>query len=143
MCAGGKETRSYGVSARTGQVLYECSMHGCQNTTDLNIEDAEIHGPPRSHEIEEHDPLLDDIVVVRRQTQTVRAVEPRTGAERWNFSVGHHQLEVLKPTDCHDKTTLETLLDLELKVIVPEGIVCAFKKSTPDVLLWQHKVMIF
>lgn len=26
--SGGKETRSYGVSSRTGKVTYECSMHG-------------------------------------------------------------------------------------------------------------------
>uniref|UniRef100_A0A1B0CZ18 Uncharacterized protein n=2 Tax=Phlebotomus papatasi TaxID=29031 RepID=A0A1B0CZ18_PHLPP len=32
--SGGKETRSYGISMRTGQVIYECSIGGCQNRTD-------------------------------------------------------------------------------------------------------------
>lgn len=87
--------------------------------------------------------MLDEIIVVRRQTQTVRAVESRTGAERWNFSVGHHELEVLKPENCHAHafSELDTeLLDLQLKVIVPEGIVCAVKKGAPNVVIWKHKV---
>lgn len=142
--SGGKETRSYGVSARTGKILYECSMHDCRNITDFDEDESEKHGPPRAYQIEDlqHDPLLDDVIVVRRQTQTVRAVEVRTGAERWNFSVGHHDLEVVKPNDCHAKPNNKldkSLLDLQLKVIVPEGIICAVRKDTPNIILWQHK----
>ena len=59
---GGKETRTYGVIAKTGRVVYECSMDGCTNSTD-NF-------------------TSDDIVIVQRQTQTVRAIEARTGVER-------------------------------------------------------------
>lgn len=87
--------------------------------------------------------MFDEIVVVRRQTQTVRAVESRTGGERWNFSVGHHELQVLKPENCHARAFSDVdteLLDLQLKVIVPEGIVCAVKKGAPNVVLWKHKV---
>lgn len=29
--SGGKDTRSYGISARTGQMIYECTMAGCRN----------------------------------------------------------------------------------------------------------------
>lgn len=46
----------------TGRVLYECSLGGCDNLTELEAEG--------------------DVVLVQRQTQTVRAVEPRTGVER-------------------------------------------------------------
>lgn len=144
---GGKETRSYGVSARTGRIVYECSLHGCKNTTELDVVDTERHGPPREFKLEEdreHDPLLDDIVVIRRETQTVRAVEPRTGGERWNFSVGHHELEILKPHDCHNRPQSpldHTLSSLQLKVIVPDGIVCAVDKDDPTVVLWQYKVL--
>ena len=35
---------------------------------------------------------LEDIVIVKRETQVVRAVEPRTGSEKWNFSVSTHHL---------------------------------------------------
>lgn len=121
-------------------------MQGCKNTTELDAFDVERHGPPREFKLEEdreHDPLLDDIVVIRRETQTVRAVEPRTGGERWNFSVGHHELEILKPHDCHNRPQSnldQTLSGLQLKVIVPEGIVCAVDKDAPNVILWQYKV---
>ncbi|XP_062561727.1 eukaryotic translation initiation factor 2-alpha kinase-like [Armigeres subalbatus] len=141
--SGGRETRSYGVSTRTGQVIYECTMRGCRNATEI-MEDNVKNGPPRegTEAILQHDPLQDDVVVIRRQTQTVRAVESRTGSERWNFSIGHHELEMLKNEDCRGggKNTLDpAILDLELKVVIPEGVVCAVRKSEPGKILWQHK----
>jgi translation initiation factor 2-alpha kinase 3 len=60
--AGGKETRTYGVIIRTGELVYECSMDGCSNSTE-NL-------------------APDDMLVIQRHTQTVRAVEGRTGTER-------------------------------------------------------------
>jgi eukaryotic translation initiation factor 2-alpha kinase 3 len=141
--SGGKETATFGLSARTGHVLYECSMNGgCSNRT------SDGHGVGQQKSTandlkDDHDTVLDDVLIVRRQTQTVRAVEPRTGNERWNFSVGYHELEVLKSQNCHptvvDDTIGQALLDLELRVVVPEGLVCAFSKHDPGVLLWQKK----
>ena len=147
--SGGKETRSYGVSSRTGEVIYECSMEGCKNRTELHdVKPTESEDTIKEEEqffIEQtHNPLLDDIIVVRRQTQTVRAIEPRTGNERWNFSIGQHEVEILESEDCQTSSNkndelAEYILDLELKVIVPEGIVCAYNKHTPNVILWKHK----
>jgi len=51
--------------ARTGELVYECSMEGCNNSTD-NL-------------------TSDDMLVIQRHTQTVRAVEGRTGTERLVF----------------------------------------------------------
>lgn len=139
--SGGKETRSYGVSTRTGQVIYECTMTGCRNATEM-MHDEVKNGPPREDTVLEHDPLQDDVIVIRRQTQTVRAVESRTGSERWNFSIGHHELEMLKNEDCRggSKNLLDpTILDLELKVVIPEGVVCAVSKSAPTKIIWKHK----
>lgn len=154
MCVGGKETRSYGVSSRTGKIIYECSIHGCQNSTHSSEMENEQRTQPRTAAADNdnnnnddgvaaHDPLIDDVIVVRRHTQTVRAVEPRTGGERWNFSVGHHEMEILKTEDCHERPFSEldkSLLDLEIKVVVPEGIICAFNKNAPHVILWKYKV---
>lgn len=139
--SGGRETRSYGVSTRNGRVMYECSIHGCKDTTDIN-NDLDQYGGPYEIESDQHDPQLDDVIIIRRETQTVRAVEALNGGERWNFSVGTHELELIKSGDCHNRPYSEydqTLLDLELKVIVPEGIVCAVNKHTPNVILWQHQ----
>ncbi|EDV47885.1 eukaryotic translation initiation factor 2-alpha kinase isoform X1 [Drosophila erecta] len=154
--SGGKETRSYGVSVRTGQLLYECSLNGCVNSTEegLAIDDT-IREPPDEDQLEDgdqlrdeagyivrHDPLLDDVIIIRRQTQTVRAVESRTGMERWNFSVGQHELDLVRPSECQlqPRDELElAVLDVDIKVVVPEGIICAFSKSEPQTMLWKYK----
>lgn len=68
--AGGKETRTYGVAVKTGELVYECSMDGCNNSTE-NL-------------------TPDDIVVIQRHTQTVRAIEARTGTERLVYLLFEH-----------------------------------------------------
>ena len=128
-------------------------MEGCKNRTEIHdakreeshhFEDT-IKDEEYEEEEESHNPNLDDILVVRRQTQTVRAIEPRTGSERWNFSIGHHEVELLESEDCRPSFSssndelVQNVLDLQLKVIVPEGLVCAYNKHTPNVILWKHK----
>ncbi|XP_017849156.1 eukaryotic translation initiation factor 2-alpha kinase isoform X2 [Drosophila busckii] len=154
--SGGKETRNYGISVRTGKLLYECSINGCVNATNddrtINdaIEETEQHEEQQDGEqlrdkdgyVVEHDALLDDVLVVRRQTQTVRAVESRTGLERWNFSVGQHELDLMRAADCHEQPRNElelAVLDVDIRVVVPEGIICAFSKSEPQHMLWKHQ----
>lgn len=123
--------------------MTECSMHGCKDKdkADFNT-DIDQYGGPYKIENEQYNPRLDDVIIIRRETHTVRAIEPMSGSERWNFSVGTHSLELMKSGDCHNRPYSEydqVLLDLELKVIVPEGIICAVHKHTPNVILWQHK----
>ncbi|XP_034485618.1 eukaryotic translation initiation factor 2-alpha kinase [Drosophila innubila] len=161
--SGGKETRNYGVSVRTGKLLYECSINGCINSTsdrhaindkieELDQDEDQQREREREQDDEQlkdedgyilpHDSLLDDVIVVRRQTQTVRAVESRTGIERWNFSVGQHELDLMRAADCHEqpRNDLElAVLDVDIRVVVPEGIICAFSKSDPQLLLWKYK----
>jgi hypothetical protein len=50
---------------RTGELVYECSMEGCSNFTK-NL-------------------APDDMLVIQRHTQTVRAIEGRSGTERLVF----------------------------------------------------------
>ncbi|XP_063695629.1 eukaryotic translation initiation factor 2-alpha kinase [Culicoides brevitarsis] len=133
--SGGIEKNSYGVSTRTGEILYQCSMRGCTNFTAADDDQA--------NKSEHHDALLDDVMIVRRETQTVRAVDPRSGVERWNFSIGQHELELMKSKDCQggDKNEeLDTLLlDLEIRAVIPEGIICAFSKKDPSKMLWMKR----
>lgn len=153
--SGGKDTRSYGVSARTGKVIYECTMAGCKNESMANAGTEQEHSKKSKNidpmELQEqqkedlsghHDYYMDDVVVIRRQTQTVRAIDPRTGVERWNFSVGNHELDILTRDDCHqnnnENNNFVDLSDIDLRVVVPEGLICAYSKSTAA-LLWQKK----
>ncbi|XP_046598910.1 eukaryotic translation initiation factor 2-alpha kinase isoform X2 [Neodiprion lecontei] len=123
--SGGKETQSYGVSSLTGQILYECNINGCTNKTDGN------------------DQIDQEVLIIQRFQKTVRAIEPRTGHERWNFSVGQHVLSLVsqEDLDCHDDAPAPLKVDLkfELKVIVPEGRILAVDKLQPDAVLWQHQ----
>ena len=75
---GGKESRVYGIEVKTGKIRYECTMAGCFSPTGEALSSQETD--------------LEDIVIVKRETQVVRAVEPRTGSEKWNFSVSTHHL---------------------------------------------------
>uniref|UniRef100_A0A1B6DK79 non-specific serine/threonine protein kinase n=1 Tax=Clastoptera arizonana TaxID=38151 RepID=A0A1B6DK79_9HEMI len=121
--SGGKESRTYGVEVETGRILYECSMSKCDNlTTDTSTHPG------------------GDVVLIQRQTQTVRAFEPRSGLERWNFSVGQHDVKFAPDpaSDCHFKQE-EAVNDIIFKVIVPEGLVCAVSKVHPYKIVWTHK----
>lgn len=132
--SGGLETNSYGISARTGQILYECTLRGCQNYT---------HSTEPISSDEQHNPLSDDVLILKRETQTVRAIEPREGVERWNFSIGMHHLDVMKSKDCHSKTTSDDLkdllADLEFKAVIPQGLLCAYSKKDTTRPLWTYQ----
>ncbi|XP_043248354.1 eukaryotic translation initiation factor 2-alpha kinase isoform X2 [Colletes gigas] len=119
--SGGREVNSYGVSSATGKVLYECGINGCTNTNgDSYIEQ--------------------DVLIVRRYQQTVRAVEPRTGIERWNFSVGQHDLVSISNSNIYCQNDKEAhTLDIEIKVVVPDGLIWATNRNNPKIKLWQYK----
>ncbi|XP_041370908.1 eukaryotic translation initiation factor 2-alpha kinase 3-like [Gigantopelta aegis] len=143
MMIGGKDIRTYGIDANSGQVRYFCAMAGCHLVDDSEVTTEE------------------DILVLTRSTQTVRAVDARMGTEKWNFSVGRHEMELLdggKPeltnksddddgitiTACSpsgEEITAENNNDLEnfLKIIVPEGMVVALSADDSSDVLWQHK----
>ncbi|XP_014241196.1 eukaryotic translation initiation factor 2-alpha kinase [Cimex lectularius] len=118
--SGGIESRTYGIDAKTGNVMYECSMAKCDHPNGTN--------KPA------------DVVLVQRQTQTVRAIEPKSGVERWNFSVGQHELKLSSSSNCHNSDKSESKTDdFFFKVIVPEGLICAMSKSKPGIVMWKHK----
>ena len=133
---GFKETRTYGLDLGTGNVRYECSINGCDRKSDEGSDD------------------LNDVVVVQRETQTVRAVEPRTGAEKWNFSVSQHHLELhagihelCRENDgfanlSEDQEELPDDLDdpeSEIKAVVADGVICSVDKLNAEKVNWKRK----
>ncbi|CAD1475311.1 unnamed protein product, partial [Heterotrigona itama] len=130
--SGGKEVKSYdnkemefelllGVSSATGKILYECGINNC-----VNITDEEMY-------------IKQEILIVQRFQQTVRAVEPRTGIEKWNYSIGQHNLVLVPHTDIYCQNEVTPDLDIEIKVIVPDGLIWAVNGNDPTIKLWQHK----
>lgn len=60
--SGGKETEVRGIAVGTGRVIYMCNSSGCKRRRTAS---------KPTH-----------VLVVRRITQTVRAVDPKSGDER-------------------------------------------------------------
>lgn len=129
-------------------------MRGCINSTDIDADPTDNAndfppndaGPKINPETSAPTTDADDdeVIIVRRRTQTVRAIEPRTGEERWNFSVGEHEIESFRSSDdCHSNARRESVHDiftnLDLRVIVPDGLICAVRKNAPNVILWKYK----
>ncbi|XP_076368926.1 pancreatic eIF-2alpha kinase [Tachypleus tridentatus] len=138
LITGGKEIRSYGIDLRTGKMRYICTLSGCKT---LGEEVA----------------MTEDILLVHRHTQTVRAVEPRTGEERWNFSVGEHCISLVEGLNegCNlqkEADVSDVLVQCEsedsysnswseesitIKVVVPEGMI--FAANNEEKVVWSHK----
>lgn len=146
MMIGGKAIRNYGIDMISGQLRYACSMSGCQRFghTDTMTEEEEL-------------------IVITRNTQTVRAVDSRNGLEKWNFSVGNHEVnyvgampnKMMEPSD-EDDVAVESeieddpylscsadigeMKESSLKVILPEGLVFYVNPDNPNHILWEQKL---
>lgn len=90
--AGGKTVTTTGVDPLTGevtfvfirfnfnsvQVRYHCTAANCNNAANDDIQST---------------------LVLRRSTNSVRAVNALTGAERWNLSVAEYDASLVKKHD--------------------------------------------
>ncbi|XP_026573101.1 eukaryotic translation initiation factor 2-alpha kinase 3 isoform X1 [Pseudonaja textilis] len=138
---GGKSRTTYGLSSYSGKVKYICSAMGCRRWDDDEIEQ-------------------EDILLLHRTQKTVRAVGPRSGNEKWNFSVGHFELRYLPETETRvgflegnmksninkedSKIISEveeqeaTMKDTVIKVSVADWKVMAFNKKEGH-LEWEYQ----
>ncbi|XKL59293.1 hypothetical protein PGB90_000309 [Kerria lacca] len=118
--SGGKEIRSYALDIESGDVLYECSMNECNNWT----ENAYVNY---------------DIILLKRETQKVRAIEVQSRIERWNYSVGLHNITIshngIPICDQHSRKYLDFLV----KAVVPKGLLYLVKEANPDETVWEHQ----
>ncbi|XP_063896777.1 eukaryotic translation initiation factor 2-alpha kinase [Helicoverpa armigera] len=115
--AGARETLWFGLDATTGGVIYECGSGGC--STEQQTANAGR-----------------DVIVLRRHSSTVRALDPRTGSEKWNFSVAEHRV-ALSRRECADAPAGSA--QVAVAVAMPEGVV-AIKDISGTKLLWQQKL---
>ncbi|CAH1797366.1 unnamed protein product [Owenia fusiformis] len=119
---GNRETLTFGIDATDGQLRYVCSPSGCQTVGNDIVEDS------------------DDILVIKRNSQTIRAVEMRTGGEKWNFSVGEHEVSFLpgsfEPVHSYSsKTQTSGIIDAGVKVTTQEAATSSsdVKPAVPNV----------
>lgn len=117
--AGSKESQWMGIDVHSGTVIYQCGSSGCNS-------EEQTAGLGR------------DVLVVRRNSNVVRALEPRTGVEKWNFSAAENQLAISNRREC-ETLTPPTKIDYSIDVAVPEGVVAVRDQNT-RMLIWQHKL---
>ncbi|XP_053444050.1 eukaryotic translation initiation factor 2-alpha kinase 3 [Nycticebus coucang] len=139
---GGKSLTTYGLSAYSGKVRYICSALGCRQWDSDEMEQEE------------------DILLLQRTQKTVRAVGPRSGNEKWNFSVGHFELRYIpdmetragfiestfKPSDNKEESKIisdveeqeAAMMDTVIKVSVADWKVMAFSKKGGH-LEWEYQ----
>ncbi|CAG2105756.1 unnamed protein product, partial [Medioppia subpectinata] len=129
---GGQESHISGIDIATGRVFYECGLKGCP-TTQLNENET-----------------FDNLILIKRITQTIRAIDPRSGRQKWFFSVTEPHLSETS-SGCHDSTdssgnpitdeSEDILKDTDFKVIVPNGFISAkiHSKHNDQINGWSHR----
>ncbi|XP_048398697.1 eukaryotic translation initiation factor 2-alpha kinase 3 isoform X2 [Stegostoma tigrinum] len=139
---GGKSHTSYGLDAYTGKMRYICSAAGCRHWEEETTEQDS------------------DLLLLQRTQKTVRAVGPRSGTEKWNFSVGHYELRFVRDAASkinyiessstassrngqsatfseRDQDT--TVKDRIIKVSVSDWKVMSFSSKRGGQLEWEHQ----
>lgn len=115
--AGGLEVRTYGVALNSGKCLYVCSPQNCKNMTD----DLDVG----NHYV----------AVIERTTRTVRAIEAKTGAEKWNFSVGTHDIRIPQ-VDCINK---KVNYEFNISAVLPKGKLSVGVKTDSNFYTWDYE----
>ncbi|KAF9808309.1 hypothetical protein SFRURICE_008362 [Spodoptera frugiperda] len=115
--AGSRETLWFGLDAHTGGIIYECGSGGCSTEQQTAYAGR-------------------DVIVLRRHSNTVRALDPRTGSEKWNFSVAEHRM-ALSRRECAG--TPPSSVPVTVAVALPEGVV-AVKDTTGSRISWKQKL---
>ncbi|KAM9787626.1 eukaryotic translation initiation factor 2-alpha kinase 3 [Syngnathus typhle] len=147
---GGKSLTTYGLGAYSGKLRYICSAVGCSH---WGAEETEC----------------EDVLLLQRTQKTVRAIRPRSGMEKWNFSVGNFELKLVpeaqsaisfldgemangnswwrgeRPQIITEESKEQAdnkknyNLDLVIKVSVPDWKVMAFSTGADGQLVWEHQ----
>uniref|UniRef100_A0AAQ6A2H8 non-specific serine/threonine protein kinase n=1 Tax=Amphiprion ocellaris TaxID=80972 RepID=A0AAQ6A2H8_AMPOC len=147
---GGKSLTTYGLGAYTGKLRYICSAGGCSRWGEDEVE-------------------TEDVLLLQRTQKTVRAIRPRSGMEKWNFSVGNFELKLLpemqpginflegdvvngdawkesqrviadEPREqTENQQNQNQHLDLVIKVSVPDWKVMAFSTEPGGQLVWERQ----
>lgn len=95
LAAGRSESTSFGIRAHDGQLVYNCSADGC-----LRYPENESSGEP--------------VLVVQRLSHGVRALDPRTGREKWNMFTTEFRVSLpAEVPDCHSGPRDHLLLEEE------------------------------
>ena len=128
---GGQESQISGIEISNGRVHYECGINGCP-----------------SAQINENE-TFDDLFLVKRNRQTVRAIDPKSGRQKWHFSVTEPEIAETISSECDETDGFEnpniiadsSLKETDFQVIVPNGVISAKRQASGDSqgFQWSHR----
>lgn len=106
--AGGKSVTTKGFDVFTGELKYECSVDSCGN------QDAEIPVNP--------------ILLVKRITNSIRAMDTRRGIERWNLSTAEVDVSLA------GGVSVSSIPPTNFKILLqpPDGVLVAVNKHNRE-----------
>ena len=122
---GGQESQISGIDITTGKVHYECGLKGCP-----------------SGQLNENE-TYDDLFLLKRITQTVRAIDPRNGRQKWFFSVTEPQISETSFSECPESKYDEQNEEMgsenssqsketDFNIIVPNGFISVKRHFSDD-----------
>lgn len=114
---GGQESKIIGFKLRNGDVVYDCGHNGCSNNSDTDGE---------------------EIILLRKKSQSVRAFNTLTGREEWHFAVDDPQIIKIINQECFDDQKTNPI-KVAFKVSLSDGgisgSVTLWNESTNNALI--------
>lgn len=105
LLVGGQENKIIGLNLKDGSIAYECGFKGCSQHID-NM-------------------TFDDVVLLKKVSQSVRAVNSISGQEEWHFVVNNPEIVKVGNEHCHNDANDDdqSKFTFDIKVIVPCGYI--------------------
>ncbi|KAH9416796.1 Eukaryotic translation initiation factor 2-alpha kinase 3 [Dermatophagoides pteronyssinus] len=117
MLAGGQESKLIGININNGDILYDCGHSGCQRDNESTIS-------------------MENIILLRKNSQSVRAINTMTGNEEWHFVVDDPQIIEIGTNECHQQhynsTTESSPYTIKFKVMLPNGRITSLVHFSND-----------
>ncbi|KAH9526816.1 Eukaryotic translation initiation factor 2-alpha kinase 3 [Dermatophagoides farinae] len=117
MLAGGQESKLIGLNINNGDLLYDCGHSGCSHDNDSTTS------------------LMEDVVLVRKNSQSVRAINTLTGQEEWHFVVDDPQIVKVGTNECHQgrlNTNTTSPYTIQFRVMLPNGRITSLVHFSND-----------
>ncbi|OTF71729.1 eukaryotic translation initiation factor 2-alpha kinase-like protein [Euroglyphus maynei] len=116
MLAGGQESKLIGLNINNGEILYDCGHTGCSNDNESTVS-------------------MNDVILLRKNSQSVRAINTLNGHEEWHFVVDDPQIVKIGTNECHQdhqNNNITSPYTIQFKVMLPNGRITSLVHFSND-----------
>uniref|UniRef100_A0A2P2HXH6 non-specific serine/threonine protein kinase n=1 Tax=Hirondellea gigas TaxID=1518452 RepID=A0A2P2HXH6_9CRUS len=135
--SGSKVSEVRGIASGSGTEVYRCDELGCHQKRDPLAalrNDVDSSSKPLTDS--------DDVLLIRKTVRTIYAFNPVDGSERFNFSVGQHEVELVRSGGCKASSSSGGALELKdlptPRFVLHQGLVSAVEEDTT--VRWSKKL---